>query len=122
MYWNFSTHLQTSDTLSMRVSLRGGYSARVVRNSSASHVEAFGSLLFSRDGAHEHGGLSVQVADTVGAGDAFTAALVHHYLRRASLETMNQAANLMGAWVASNEGATPEPDRTILEKVRNAET
>ena len=65
---------------------------------------AFGSLLFSRDGAHEHGGLSVQVADTVGAGDAFTAALVHHYLRRASLETMNQAANLMGAWVASNVG------------------
>jgi fructokinase len=78
-----------------------------------------GSLLFSRDGLHEHKGLSIQVADTVGAGDAFTAALVHHYLRRTSLETMNEAANRMGAWVASNVGATPEPDSVILEQVRN---
>ncbi len=82
---------------------------------------ASGSLLVSRDGRHEHAGHFVQVADTVGAGDAFTAALVHHYLRRATLQTMNEAANRMGAWVASNVGATPEPDRIILEKVRNAE-
>ncbi len=78
-----------------------------------------GSLLFSRDGWDEHAGLSIKVRDTVGAGDAFTAALVHHYLRRASLETMNEAANRMGAWVASNVGATPEPDPVILEKFRN---
>lgn len=83
---------------------------------------AGGSLLHSREGAHEHAGLPVQVADTVGAGDAFTAALVHHFLRRASLATMNEAANRMGSWVASNVGATPEPDPLILEKVRNAET
>ncbi len=83
---------------------------------------AGGSLLHSREGSHEHTGLAVQVADTVGAGDAFTAALVHHYLRRASLATMNEAANRMGSWVASNVGATPEPDPLILEKVRNAET
>jgi fructokinase len=82
---------------------------------------ASGSLLLSRDGSHEHAGLSIEVADTVGAGDAFTAALVHHYLRRASLATMNEAANRMGAWVASNVGATPEPDSIILERVRNAE-
>ncbi len=82
---------------------------------------ASGSMLLSRDGSHEHAGLSIEVADTVGAGDAFTAALVHHYLRRASLATMNEAANRMGAWVASNVGATPEPDLTILENVRNAE-
>lgn len=81
-----------------------------------------GSLLLSRDGCHEHAGLRIKVADTVGAGDAFTAALVHHYLRRASLETMNEAANQMGAWVAGQVGATPEPDSGILEKVRNAET
>ena len=81
-----------------------------------------GSLLLSRDGCHEHAGLQIKVADTVGAGDAFTAALVHHYLRRASLETMNEAANQMGAWVAGQVGATPEPDAGILEKVRNADT
>jgi fructokinase len=82
---------------------------------------ASGSLLFARDGSNEHQGLPIQVADTVGAGDAFTAALVHHFLRRASLETMNEAANRMGSWVASQVGATPEPDSAILEKVRNAQ-
>lgn len=80
---------------------------------------ASGSFLYTRDSANEHPGFAVQIADTVGAGDAFTAALVHHYLRRASLETTNEAANRMGAWVASNIGATPEPDTLILENVRN---
>ena len=78
-----------------------------------------GSLLCSRDGSDEHKGLAIQVQDTVGAGDAFTAALVYHHLRRASLETMNEAANRMGAWVASNAGATPEPEVAILERVRS---
>jgi fructokinase len=42
-----------------------------------------GSLLVrSRSGgASEHPGFRVRVADTVGAGDAFTAGLVHEYLR-----------------------------------------
>jgi hypothetical protein len=34
---------------------------------------------------------------------------------------MNEAANTMGAWVASCAGAMPEPDIAVLEKVRNAE-
>ena len=51
---------------------------------------------------------------------AFAAALVHHYLRGATLGAMNEAANEMGAWVASCSGAMPEPDLAVLEKVRNA--
>jgi fructokinase len=77
-----------------------------------------GSFLFSASGNHAHPGHRVNVADTVGAGDAFTAGLLHHYLRGSSLETMNEAANQMGAWVASQCGATPPADRVILEKVR----
>jgi fructokinase len=79
-----------------------------------------GSLLVSPDSSHEHGGFPVRVKDTVGAGDAFAAALVHHFLRGAPLSAMNEAANRMGAWVASCAGAMPDPDPTILEKVRNA--
>lgn len=66
-----------------------------------------GSLLTSPDACHAHQGFRVKVADTVGAGDAFTAAMVHEYLRGASLQRMNEAANRIGAWVASQVGATP---------------
>jgi fructokinase len=79
-----------------------------------------GSLLVSEHGKHEHPGIRVQVADTVGAGDAFTAALVYHFLRRGSLATMNEAANRMGSWVASQTGATPSRDEAWLQRIRSA--
>src|ERR1700735_1732820 len=77
-----------------------------------------GSILYSRKGTDKHPGLSVKVADTVGAGDAFAAALVHHYFRGSSLKTINEAANQIGAWVASQPGATPPANEEILERVR----
>lgn len=79
---------------------------------------ARGSLLVTATEQNEHPGFSVRVADTVGAGDAFTAALVHHALRKAPLGAMNEAANRMGAWVASQEGAMPSADEAVLEEVR----
>jgi len=81
---------------------------------------AAGSLLVGEYARHEHPGIPATVADTVGSGDAFTAALVYHYLRRDSLATMNEAANRMGSWVASQTGATPAPDETRLERIRSA--
>jgi fructokinase len=66
-----------------------------------------GSLLISPDQCSEHPGFRVKVADTVGAGDAFTAALVHEYLRGTPLTQINETANRVGAWVASESGATP---------------
>jgi len=74
-----------------------------------------GSLLVSADSASEHPGFRVHVADTVGSGDAFTAGLVHEYLHGASLDLMNEVANLVGAWVASEVGAMPTPKRGALE-------
>jgi fructokinase len=74
-----------------------------------------GSLLVRRGGeASEHPGFRVRVADTVGAGDAFTAGLVHEYLRgaesgRMDLSEMNEVANRVGAWIASEVGAMPVP-------------
>jgi len=71
-----------------------------------------GSLLVSANERSEHPGFRVKVADTVGAGDAFTAALVHGYLRGTPLAQINETANRIGAWVASQSGATPslKPD------------
>ncbi len=74
-----------------------------------------GSLLVRGRDASEHPGFRVRVADTVGSGDAFTAGLVHEYLHGASLSLMNEVANLVGAWVASEVGAMPTPKRGALE-------
>lgn len=74
-----------------------------------------GSLLVRDGDASEHPGFRVRVADTVGSGDAFTAGLVHEYLHGASLDLMNEVANLVGAWVASEVGAMPTPKRGALE-------
>ncbi len=79
---------------------------------------ANGSILVTTESHNEHPGFSVKIADTVGAGDAFTAALVHHALRGSSLAAMNAAANRMGAWVASQEGAMPPADPEVLAQVR----
>jgi fructokinase len=74
-----------------------------------------GSLLVRGADASEHPGFRVRVADTVGSGDAFTAGLLHEYLHGASLDLMNEVANLVGAWVASEVGAMPTPKRGALE-------
>jgi fructokinase len=74
-----------------------------------------GSLLVQANEVSEHPGFRVRVADTVGAGDAFTAGMVHEYLHGAALSLMNEVANLVGAWVASEVGAMPTPKRGALE-------
>ena len=74
-----------------------------------------GSLLVSKSGSSEHAGFRVQVADTIGAGDAFTAGLTHEYLHGASLDGMSEVANRVGAWVASQAGATPTPKHGALQ-------
>ena len=75
-----------------------------------------GSLLISAGESSEHPGFKVKVADTVGAGDAFTAALVHGFLRGTSLPQINENANRVGAWVASQSGATPAPKAGGMEQ------
>ena len=68
---------------------------------------ANGSVVASESKIHEHPGLHMNVADTVGAGDAFTAGLVHELLHGNSLAAASDTANRMGAWVASQTGAMP---------------
>lgn len=77
---------------------------------------ADGSLLVRRDEWHKHPGRPVKVADTIGAGDAFTAAITQYLLRGASLAMLNEAGNRWGGWVASQAGAMPElPEATRAE-------
>jgi fructokinase len=76
---------------------------------------AAGSLLVTRRDWDQHPGFQVKVADTIGAGDAFTAALAHSLIRGADLATLNEAGNRCGSWVASEAGAMP----TMPESLRN---
>ncbi|NNJ25832.1 carbohydrate kinase family protein [Alienimonas chondri] len=50
----------------------------------------------------------VTVADTVGAGDAFTAGLIFGLLQKADAETCGRFANAVGGLVASRDGAMPD--------------
>jgi fructokinase len=60
------------------------------------------------DGAwSEHPGFTVEVKDTVGAGDAFLAVLLVGLLGRGDDGMLLQNANLIGAYVATQFGALP---------------
>lgn len=66
-----------------------------------------GSLLFAAGQWSEHGGLCVVVKDTIGAGDAFTAAMALGFLAGWPLDVVSQRANEVAAWVCTQSGATP---------------
>lgn len=79
-----------------------------------------GSLLVRRDEWNEHPGFPVKVADLIGAGDAFTAAITHYALRGADLSTLNEAGNRWGAWVASQSGAMPAFTESVRTEIAAA--
>jgi len=72
-----------------------------------------GSLLINERETVKHPGRKVTVIDTVGAGDAFTAALAIQYLKGMSLKRISEAANKLGSWVASQVGATPSANKYV---------
>jgi len=68
----------------------------------------------------EQPGIHVPVADTVGAGDAFAAALLYHLLRGGNLQRTAVAANRYAAFVATRRGATPAVPEPVLHEARTA--
>lgn len=67
-----------------------------------------GAIGVTRDETVEVPGVPVTVVDTVGAGDAFTAALITMRLQQQPLEATLRFANRMGSLVASRAGAMPD--------------
>jgi len=76
-----------------------------------------GAALWHQHSWTEHAGYPVWVSDTVGAGDAFLAALLIKYLDGCSGIEMLRYANAAGAHVASQSGATPIMDDSHLERI-----
>lgn len=68
---------------------------------------AQGSLLYQGGRWSECGSRAVEVKDTVGAGDAFTAGLAMGLLREMDLDDIHRAASEVARHVCACEGATP---------------
>ena len=67
-----------------------------------------GSILFNGERISKHPGFKVEVLDTVGAGDAFTAAVAVGLIKKWDLDTINDFANKLGGYVCTQQGATPK--------------
>jgi fructokinase len=79
-----------------------------------------GAALWRDDRWTEHPGFRIEVADTVGAGDAFLAALLAALLDgKDDLAALRQA-NLIGAYVATRLGAVPEYDGEAMARIVEA--
>lgn len=76
---------------------------------------AQGAAVYQDGVLHEVPGLPVTVADTVGAGDAFSAGFLFAYLKGRDVKTAAGFANQLGTFVASQAGAVPEYPEAIKQ-------
>jgi fructokinase len=68
---------------------------------------ADGSWLVTKNLCHRLEGQKVEVADTVGAGDAFTATLLRGWLAGMPAEQSHRWAQQVASWVCTQQGAVP---------------
>ncbi|MDD5659402.1 MAG: carbohydrate kinase [Actinomycetota bacterium] len=77
-----------------------------------------GSILIDKQNICQSPSYPYEVADRVGAGDAFTAAVVIHYLKGDPIDVISVKANKLASWVTSKSGGTPVYDFEI-KKIMN---
>lgn len=78
---------------------------------------AKGAALLMNDAYVTHEGFKIELADSVGAGDAFLGGLISAIFEEKSPEESIIYASALGAYVASKEGATPEYDKEEIAKI-----
>jgi len=78
-----------------------------------------GSVILSGNAISEHPGFKVKVVDTVGAGDAFTAAVAVGLMKKWDIDLINDFANRVGSYVCTQEGGTPKLPAELKEMVEN---
>jgi fructokinase len=72
-----------------------------------------GSILVDKDSYYQSHIYPYKVADRVGAGDAFTAAVIINYLKGYPIDLISIFANKLASWVTSKDGAMPVYDSFI---------
>ena len=76
-----------------------------------------GCMVFQNSVLKTVSGVPVKVADAVGAGDAFSAAFMHRYMKDGDAEAAAHVANHMGAFVASQHGPIPAYSIELKQKL-----
>lgn len=80
-----------------------------------------GAVLLDQVGLHSQVGFPVDVADTIGSGDAFLAAFLYQTLQGASPQKTLEFACATGSYVATQQGATPLfSEETIVTSILSA--
>ena len=74
-----------------------------------------GSVLISPEENYVQAGREIEVVDTIGAGDAFSAVILIGYLRGWGLGRLSRVANELGGFVCTKSGATPNLPKRFLE-------
>ena len=79
-----------------------------------------GAAVLTDAGYFEHPGYKVEVADTIGSGDAFLATFLSNYLQQQATPEALKRACAVGAFVATRPGATPvypttDPESLLTE-------
>jgi fructokinase len=84
--------------------LFGQYSAKIILLTRGDK----GASVFTPDKRKDIDGIKVNVKDTVGSGDAFSAGFIMEYIKSGDLIHAAQKGNELGAYVAERSGAVPE--------------
>ena len=79
---------------------------------------ADGALLFIQDVFYVNKGYSVEVTDTVGAGDSFLASLIAQFLFKTAPQDALDFATAVGTLVASKSGANPTLSESQISNFR----
>ncbi|MHC4962848.1 MAG: carbohydrate kinase family protein [Planctomycetota bacterium] len=77
-----------------------------------------GSTMMNKEKIHNSPSIPVEVQDTVGAGDSFTAMMVMGLLAGLSLDKINQLAGRLAAFVCSQSGATPKSPVELISEIK----
>ncbi|MBK6965238.1 MAG: carbohydrate kinase [Bacteroidales bacterium] len=78
-----------------------------------------GAFLIHNNEISEHSGFKVRVADTVGSGDAFLAGFLAAYADGKNMDTAITEACAIGAFVATQSGATPDYTKDVIKNFLN---
>lgn len=76
-----------------------------------------GAIIWHDDKFYEHPGFTVEVKDTVGAGDAFLATFIAGLLNKQPMDKVLEKACAIGAFVTSQRGASPVYDESKINEI-----